>query len=98
MKRCSTADLRRLEIVNLCDGARLGYATDFEFDIEDARLLSLVISGSGGLFGFGREDDLIIPWNLIECIGEDTILVKLSQKELSCCCMSSRKKRGLFGR
>ena len=44
MKRCSTADLRRLEIVNLCDGARLGYATDFEFDSEDARILALVIA------------------------------------------------------
>ena len=93
MKRCSTQDLRRLEIVNLCDGARLGYATDFEFDCEDARILALIIAGNCGLFGFGREDDLIIPWNLIECIGEDTILVKLSQKDLSCCSMGHRKSR-----
>jgi YlmC/YmxH family sporulation protein len=93
MKRCSTQDLRRLEIVNLCDGARLGYATDFEFDCEDARILALIIAGNCGLFGFGREDDLIIPWNLIECIGEDTILVKLSQKDLSCCAMGHRKSR-----
>ena len=93
MKRCSTADLRRLEIVNLCDGARLGYATDFEFDSEDARILALVIAGNCGLFGFGKEEDLIIPWNLIECIGEDTILVKLSQRELSCCVCSRKKNR-----
>ena len=26
MKKYSTADLRKLEIVNVCDGARLGYA------------------------------------------------------------------------
>ena len=93
MKRCSTADLRHLEIVNLCDGARLGYATDFEFDIEDARILALVVGGNCGLFGFGKEDDLIIPWNLIECIGEDTILVKLSQKDLSCCSFGHRKNK-----
>ena len=93
MKRCSTADLRRLEIVNLCDGARLGYASDFEFDCEDARILALVICGSGGFFGFGRDDDLIIPWNQIECIGEDTILVKLTQQELSCCFCSKKKNR-----
>ena len=93
MKRCSTQDLRRLEIVNLCDGARLGYATDFEFDCEDARILALIISGNCGFFGLGREDDLIIPWNLIECIGEDTILVKLSQKDLSCCSVGHRKNK-----
>ena len=92
VKRCSTADLRQLEIVNLCDGARLGYASDFEFDCEDARILSLVIGGSCGLFGFGKEDEMIIPWNLIECIGEDTILVKLTQQDLARCSCNLRKK------
>lgn len=94
MKRCSTAQLRRLEVVNLCDGARLGYACDFEFDCEDARILSLIIPGSCGLFGWGKEDDLVIPWRLIECIGEDTILVKLSQQDFSCClCPPHKRKR-----
>ena len=96
MKRCSTADLRRLEIVNLCDGARLGYATDFEFDSEDARILALVIAGNCGLFGFGKEEDLIIPWNLIECIGEDTILVRLSSNDFSCCLCHPNKKNRRF--
>ena len=85
MKRCSTADLRRLEIINLCDGTRLGYACDFEFDREDARILALVISGSNGIFGLGKEDDVVIPWHKIECFGEDTILVRLSSADLSCC-------------
>lgn len=95
MKRCSTTELRKLEIVNLCDGTRLGCATDFEFDKEDARILALIIAGSCGLFGLGREEDLVIPWNCIECIGEDTILVKLSPQELSCCSCGhfGRKKR-----
>ena len=93
MKRCSTADLRQLEIINLCDGTRLGYASDFEFDLEDARILALIISGNCGFFGFGKEDDLIIPWNMIECIGEDTILVKLSQRDLSCCACPRKKNR-----
>ena len=97
MKRCSTANLRQLEIVNLCDGSRLGYASDFEFDREDARITALIINGSCGFFGFGREDDVIIPWCKIECIGEDTILVKLTQQELSCCfCQKQRGKRARY--
>ena len=97
MKRCSTADLRKLEIINLCDGTRLGCATDFEFDKDDARILALVISGSGGFLGFGREDDLVIPWHCVECFGEDTILVKLSPQELACCaCGRQKHKRGWF--
>lgn len=94
MKRCSTADLRRLEIVNLCDGTKLGYASDFEFDKEDARILSLIIGGSSGFFGFGKEDDVVIPWGMIECFGEDTILVRLSPHDLSCCfCPHQGKKK-----
>ena len=95
MKRCSTVDLRSLEVVNLCDGTRLGYACDFEFDCEDARILALVIPGSRGLFGFNKEDDLVIPWNCIQCIGEDTILVKLTPQELSCCVCSNRRRKWL---
>ncbi len=94
MKRCSTAELRKLEIINLCDGARLGYASDFEFDKEDARILALVISGCNGVFGLGREDDIVIPWHKIECFGEDTILVRLSASDLSCCLCPRPKKKG----
>ena len=94
MKRCSTAELRKLEIINLCDGTRLGYASDFEFDREDARILALLIVGSNGIFGIGREDDIVIPWHKIECFGEDTILVRLSPSDLSCCiCPRERGRR-----
>lgn len=96
MKRYSTADLRCLEIINLCDGTRLGYATDFEFDKECEKILALVIRGSNGFFGIGKCDDLVIPWNMIECIGEDTILVKLTQKDLSCCACTPQKRRFHF--
>ena len=98
MKRFSTAELRHLEIVNLCDGTRLGYATDLEFDCDDARILALVIRGSCGLFGLGQEDDLVIPWNAIECIGEDTVLVKLTTTELSCCMCHPYRKGKRFHR
>ena len=91
MKRCSTAELRELEIINLCDGTRLGYACDFEFDREDARILALVIGAGGGFFGFGKGDELVSPWEKIECIGEDTILVRLTQRDRSCCTASHKK-------
>ena len=101
MKRYSTAELRKLEIVNLCDGARLGYAEDLEFEAEGdcSRILSLIIPGSCGFLGIGREDDLVIPWCRVECIGEDTILVKLTPQEFSSC-LCGRKSGGrrLFGK
>ena len=81
MPRCTTVSLQKKEIINLCDGSRLGYATDFEFDPKCASLLSLMIPRCNGWFGLGKTEYLYIPWNKIECFGEDTILVRLSASE-----------------
>lgn len=95
MKKYSTADLRKLEIVNVCDGSRLGYAGDFEFEVNGdcTRILSLIVCGSCGFLGFGGEDDLIIPWCKVQCIGEDTILVQMTPQDYSGC-LCPRKRGG----
>lgn len=82
MERFNTCDLRQKEVINLCDGTRLGCPCDFEFDRCDGRILALVIPRGSGFFCFGKGHDLIIPWNKIECIGEDAILVRLPQGEI----------------
>ena len=47
-----------------------------EIDTVTARVLSLVIYGRLRFFGLlGREDDIIIKWQDIEVIGDETILV-----------------------
>ncbi len=95
MKRYTTADLRRLEIINVLDGSSLGYAGDFEFEAEGdcSRVTALIVCGSDGFFGLGGHDDLYIPWYTIECIGEDTILVKLPPNDYSGC-LCQRKRQG----
>ncbi len=93
MKLCSTADLREKEVINLCDGMRLGYATDFEIEICEARVVSLIIPAETGFFGFPKGDSLVIPWGKIECIGEDTILVKVAPGELMHCQSDKKKKK-----
>ena len=80
--RCTTVSLQKKEIINLCDGSRLGFATDFEFDPKCATLLSLMVPRPPcGFLGLGKREYLFIPWNKIECFGEDTILVRLSPSE-----------------
>lgn len=82
MERFNTCDLREKEVINLCDGVRLGCPADFEFNACDGRITALIVPRAGGFLGMGRSHDIIIPWNKIECIGEDAILVRLSQSEL----------------
>ena len=73
----TTAQLREKEIINVCDGVRLGRACDFVFDISDARITALIVNECSGFLGLGKQNELLIPWCKIECIGEDTILVRL---------------------
>lgn len=74
---CRLAELRCREVINLCDGCRMGYVGDVEIDIMCGRVVALVVPGRARFFGlFGREDDYIIPWERIEKIGEDIILVR----------------------
>ena len=82
MERFNTCDLREKEIINLCDGTRLGCPCDFEFNSCDGRIVALIVPRNGGFLGMGRSHDLVIPWNKIECIGEDAILVRLMPGEI----------------
>ena len=95
MNICSTVDIREKEVINLCDGARLGYACDFEIDLCDAKLVSLILPAPSGFFGFPKGDAVVIPWCKVECVGEDTILVKIDPNEIRSCSCEKKRGRGI---
>lgn len=73
----STSDLKMKEVVNILDGRRLGTITDIEIDIDKGSLTAIVVPGPGKFLGFfGRNEDIVIPWNKIHKIGIDVILVE----------------------
>ena len=70
-------DFRKKEIIDVKNGVKIGYVDDVVFDTDQAVITSIVVYGRLRFFGlFGREEDMLIPWEDIEIIGEDTILVK----------------------
>ena len=91
MMKISTAVLRELEVINLCGGAKLGYPCDFEIDAESAKILSIIVCSGGGLPFISKKEEYLIPWQMIQCIGEDAILVKLNESDLISCCVSNKK-------
>ncbi len=101
MKLTNLRSLSEKNVINLCDGRDLGYICDVELDVECGKICSLILPIEQGIFSFGKCDNIIIPWDKIECIGEDAILVKLLTSE--CCsrdeCGCSKKgKKFFFGR
>lgn len=76
---CRMDSLREKEVVNVSDGNKLGWVSDVEIDTESVTLRALVIYGRLKFFGLmGREDDIIIPWENVKLVGDDTILVDYS--------------------
>ncbi len=74
--KCSITEMRNKEVINLQDGTRMGFVSDVELDTDSARLISVIIYGRARLFGLlGRTQDIMIPWENIDVIGDETILV-----------------------
>ena len=73
---CRIDDLRNKQVVCVKDGCVLGYISDIELDTANGSLTSIIIFDRLRFFGlFGREEDIVIPWEDISVIGNETVLV-----------------------
>ena len=75
MQRCNSEDFREKEVVNICDGKKLGCVAEIEFNVCDGRLTAIIVPVEGGFLGLGSKERIVIPWEKIVRIGEDVILV-----------------------
>lgn len=96
----SITELTDKQVINVCDGKMLGYPTDFRIDVCSGRLTALILPGEGGVFGFKKCTDIMIPWEKICRIGEDAILVDIgafpSPNDCNCECKEPKKKKNKF--
>lgn len=91
---CRIVDLRDKEVVNINNGCCLGAVSDVEIDTCCAKVQAIVIYGRSKCFGLlGREEDVVICWENIKCIGEDTVLVCHNQPQCRC-----KKPQSVFER
>jgi YlmC/YmxH family sporulation protein len=83
-------DLRQCEVVNACDGRRLGYVYDIELDLSCGKVCAIIVPGECKTFSFGFCENLRIPWECISKIGDDIILVSVSEYQK---CPDERRKK-----
>lgn len=83
MKMARLSDLKKKEVINEPDGRRLGFLYDVDINPEDGRLEGIILKGTMKMLGFtGKNEDFIIPWDMIKRIGEDIIIVYIEEKYL----------------
>ena len=71
-------DFKHKEVVNITDGKRLGYVQDVCADLETGTITSIIVPGNNKFISmFSSNNDIIIPWKNIKCIGADLILVEI---------------------
>jgi len=69
-------DLRRKEVININDGSRLGLAADLDLRAPEGQVAAIVVYGRARFFGLcGRGEEYYIPWDCIQRIGDDIILI-----------------------
>lgn len=75
---------RKKQVVNLCDGKCLGIISDIDIDPCDGRILAIVVPNNCGILGiFGNQSDYVIPWYRIKKIGDDVIMVDISDNNMA---------------
>lgn len=75
--------LQEKEVINICDGRRLGCACDLEMDAISGKICTLIIPECGSKWNFfGKERAFFVPWRCIRRIGDDIILVEVDGEEI----------------
>lgn len=55
-----------------------GFVQDVCADLETGMITSIIVPGNNKLLNiFSQNNDIIIPWQKIKCIGDDLILVEI---------------------
>ena len=74
-------DFKHKEVVNIVDGKRLGFVQDVTADLESGIVTSIIVPGNSKFINlFAGNNDIVIPWQNIKCIGEDIILVEINKE------------------
>lgn len=85
-------ELARKEVICITNGQRLGFVADVCVELPEGRVCAIVVPGPCRMMGLGgRQDDYLIPWDCIQKIGPDIVLVDAKPDS----CRVSRRHKGL---
>ncbi len=89
---CRILEFKDKQVVSVKNGAVIGFVSDVEISTETGSITAIIASGRGGLGLFGGNNETVIPWDKIEVIGNDSILVNFEAFA-----QMPRKKKSVLG-
>ena len=96
LQTMTSDELCSMQIINLCGGTCLGTPESLEIrcGCDSCVITALIVPCETGLASwlpFGKHTVWRIPWERVECIGEDAILVRLPADVLAGCCQTGHR-------
>ena len=76
------SSLQEKEVINVCDGKRLGCICDLEVDVHTGKICTIIIPEECKWNFFGKERAFFVPWRCIKRVGDDIILIEADADEL----------------
>lgn len=71
-------DFKHKEVINIKDGKRLGFVQDVTANLKTGTITSIIVPGNNKFLNiFSSDNDIVIPWENVKCIGDDLILVEI---------------------
>lgn len=71
-------DFKHKEVISINDGRRLGFVQDVCADLKSGNITSIIVPGTSKPFSFlSANNDIVITWDKIKCIGDNVILVDI---------------------
>ncbi|WP_026882367.1 YlmC/YmxH family sporulation protein [Clostridium akagii] len=66
--------LKAMEVIDVSTGSKLGFIKDLVVDCDDYKIISILLPNQK-LGWFSKSNDIEIPWQQINKVGVDVILV-----------------------
>ena len=82
------------DVINCNDGAKLGNVTDIEIRTDDCRITAMIVKQCTSILK--KAEDIKIPWDKIEKIGTDVIIVNFKTIFRAECCISKEPRKRFF--
>lgn len=74
----SLNEIKSMEVIDINKGEKIGFIKDLVIDIENSKIISLILPGTSNGW-FSKEEDIEIPWENVKKTGIEVILIDSSE-------------------